>query len=94
VDSVSRNERLLDALNKAELTAEGLAARVEVDPKTVERWITHGRPPYPKHRHRVAVVLGASERWLWPHAIDEDRRARAAESEVVRVHAHRHQIPN
>ena len=93
-DRRERNERLLDALNKAELTPAALAARVSVDPKTVERWITHGRTPYPKHMHQVAAVLGAPERWLWEHAIDEERRAHAAQSEVVRVYAHRHQIPN
>lgn len=91
---MSRNERLLEALNKAALTPEGLADRVSVDPKTVERWITQGRTPYPRHRHQLAATLGAPERWLWPDAIDDERRAHAAQSEVVRVYAHRHQIPN
>ncbi len=88
-----RNERLLDALNHAALTPAGLAARIGVDPKTVERWITRGRPPYPRHRHDTAVHLGQPETWLWPDAIGAQRREDAARSEVVRVYPHRSQIP-
>jgi excisionase family DNA binding protein len=90
---LSRNERLLDALNRAALTPTTLAEQLAVDQKTVERWITQGRIPYPRHRHQLAAALREPERWLWPHAVDDDRRANAARSEVVRVYAHRHQIP-
>jgi transcriptional regulator with XRE-family HTH domain len=90
---MSRNERLLDALNRAALTPDTLAERIAVDPKTVERWITQSRVPYPRHRHRLAAALGESERWLWPDAVDDERREHAARSEVITVYAHRHQIP-
>ncbi len=42
-----------------------LARMVEVDPKTVERWITLGRTPHPRHRWKASLVLGIDESELW-----------------------------
>jgi len=90
---VSCNERLLDAMNRATTTPVALAERIAVDPKTVERWVTQGRVPYPRHRHELAALLGESEAWLWPDAYSADRVGQAARSEVVTVYGHRYQIP-
>ena len=49
------NDRLRDALLNKGLTPEAIAERLAVDPKTVERWITTGRTPYPRYRHAIGV---------------------------------------
>jgi hypothetical protein len=91
---VPTNERLLDAIARRGYTPASLAARLGVDPKTVERWVAQGRLPYPRHRHRIAALLGETELWLWPNSVDDERRDHAARSEVVRVYAHRYQVPD
>ncbi|MFC9440551.1 hypothetical protein [Nocardia sp. NPDC057030] len=62
----SPNDRLRRAVFDARLTPQQLARTVEVDPKTVERWITQGRIPYPVHQFAVAVAVGVPEKELWP----------------------------
>lgn len=49
------NDRLRAALLERGVTIAELAA-VQVDPKTVERWITKGRAPYRRHRYAVATT--------------------------------------
>jgi transcriptional regulator with XRE-family HTH domain len=66
------NDRLRAALKNAGLDAEQLADAVQVDYKTVQRWIS-GRVPYSKHRARVAAALGVTERELWPEAAVEPK---------------------
>jgi hypothetical protein len=51
------NDRLRDAMLKQGLTPAGIAEHIAVDPKTVERWITQDRSPYPRHRHAIAALL-------------------------------------
>ncbi|QGN34503.1 hypothetical protein [Microlunatus sp. Gsoil 973] len=51
---------------EAEVTPARLAQLVEVDSKTVQRWLTENRIPYPITRHRVARALGHEETYLWP----------------------------
>jgi transcriptional regulator with XRE-family HTH domain len=87
------NERLRDALMRNGLTLDQVARAVNVDPKTVERWITKGRTPYPKHRHKIAAMARESEGYLWPQAIAPERKAETAAAEVVRVFPHRNAIP-
>jgi transcriptional regulator with XRE-family HTH domain len=48
------------------LTIGDLAARVSVDPKTVERWISPGRTPRLRHQRAVATVLGREITDFWP----------------------------
>lgn len=60
------NESLRHALLRARLSEEDVAARLEVDPKTVRRWL-EGRQPYPRHRLVLATMLGLDEADLWPH---------------------------
>lgn len=87
------NDRLRDSMLKNGLTPLAIAAHLGVDPKTVERWITQDRSPYPKHRHAIAALLRESESYLWPHALSPDRSAQAAQSEVVTVYPRRSAVP-
>jgi hypothetical protein len=87
------NDRLRDALMANRLTPLDLASDLGVDPKTVERWITHGRAPYPRHRHAIAARVGESEAYLWPDALTPERQEQAALSEIVRVYPHRAHVP-
>ena len=89
---MATNERLRDALMRSGMDLADLAAQLAVDPKTVERWITKGRSPYPKTRAKAAAVLGESQSYLWPDALSEERRDEVSESEVVRVYPRRSQI--
>ncbi len=87
------NDRLRDALGKAGVTASMLAEQLEVDPKTVERWVSTGRAPQPRNRGRIAALLGESEGWLWPNALSPDRVGEIARSEVVQVFPQRALVP-
>jgi transcriptional regulator with XRE-family HTH domain len=87
------NDRLRDALIRHGLTPDEMADTLGVDPKTVERWVTQGRIPYPRHRHAIAATLGESERYLWPNALSPDEASDAARSELVELYPHRHAIP-
>ncbi|QBS43560.1 sigma-70 region 4 domain-containing protein [Nocardia sp. CS682] len=86
------NDRLRDALQRNGLDIAQIAQQTEVDEKTVERWITRGRTPYPRHRRTIAALVRESENYLWPDAVSPQRRAEAAESEVVKVYPHRNSI--
>lgn len=86
------NQRLRDALLRNGMTIEDAAGQAGVDPKTVERWITTGRTPYPKHRHRIATLLGEAGSYLWPDALDVETSVEVAESEVVQVYPNRNAV--
>ncbi|KAA2252156.1 XRE family transcriptional regulator [Solihabitans fulvus] len=87
------NERLRDALLRNGLDLDHVAKATGTDPKTVERWITRGRTPYPRHRHTIASMVRETENYLWPDAVAPERKAEIAESEVVKVYPHRNSIP-
>jgi transcriptional regulator with XRE-family HTH domain len=82
------NETLCRALLQARLTEEDVAARLQVDPKTVRRWL-EGRVPYLRHRWAIAAMLGADETDLWPQL----RTARTRPDEVLAVYPHRDTVP-
>ena len=88
------NERLRDALNRSGISTDDIATKLDVDPKTVERWVTQGRAPYRKHRSRVAALLRETERYLWPEALDPQGAAAVDESELVKLYAHRNDVPH
>jgi hypothetical protein len=90
---VTANDRLRDSLSTNGLSPQTLAARLAVDPKTVERWITQGRTPYPRHRREIAALVKESEAYLWPTALAPERRMEAAASEIVHVYPHRAGVP-
>jgi transcriptional regulator with XRE-family HTH domain len=87
------NERLRDALLRHGLGLDQVARATSVDPKTVERWISKGRLPYPKHRRAIAAMVRESENYLWPDAIAPERKAEIGGSEIVQVYPHRHSVP-
>lgn len=60
------NENLCRALLQAGLTEEDIASGLQVDPKTVRRWL-EGRVPYLRHRWALATMVGLNEADLWPH---------------------------
>src|SRR6476660_3269566 len=74
-------------------TPAAIAEQIGVDPKTVERWVTQDRNPYPKHRHAIAALVRESESYLWPAAMTSERAARVAESEIVKVYPRRSAVP-
>lgn len=80
------NPYLRAALLEAGFTYEGLASRLFVDPKTVERWVTEpGRRPYARHAHAVAQILGCDVWDLWP-AQRPDTAPDPAESAAPLLH--------
>lgn len=87
------NQRLRDSLLRNGLDFDHVAKATGVDPKTVERWITQDRTPYPRHRHAIAALVKETETYLWPDAIAPDKKKEINESEVVQVYPHRHAIP-
>ena len=87
------NDRLRTALLERGVTPAELAAALEVDPKSVERWIS-GRTPYRRHRYAVAAQLGVDEAYLWPDALTRDQMANASESEIINVYPHRWAVPS
>jgi transcriptional regulator with XRE-family HTH domain len=87
------NERLRDALLRNGLSYEHVSKVTGVDHKTVERWITKGRTPYPRHRHAIASLVKETETYLWPDAVTPDRKAEVTESELVKLYPHRNSIP-
>jgi transcriptional regulator with XRE-family HTH domain len=87
------NERLRDAILRNGLDLEHIAKATDVDPKTVERWITKGRTPYPRHRRTIAAMVRESESYLWPDAIAPERKAEIGGSELVKLYPHRYDMP-
>ncbi len=87
------NERLRALLLERGETPAKLAEAVQVDAKTVERWITKGRIPYRKNRYDVAAFFGVDESYIWPDALDRDQVMAVSESEIVAVYPHRTEVP-
>ena len=59
------NERLRNAMIAAHMDVDSLTKALNVDPKTVQRWLK-GRVPHPRHRWEVAKLLKEREDFLWP----------------------------
>lgn len=64
------NERLRAAIRQKGLDPDQLSVLVQVDVKTVYRWLG-GRTPRPRYRAKVARALERDERQLWPDAAIE-----------------------
>jgi lambda repressor-like predicted transcriptional regulator/transposase len=77
------NDRLRTAIQDAGLQPQQLADQLQVDIKTVQRWLA-GRTPYPRHRHQIARALGVEKDELWPGLAVE---ATAAEDAPEHGHA-------
>ncbi len=87
------NERLRALLLERGVTPAKLAEAVQVDAKTIERWIVKSRTPYRRHRYAVAAFFSVDESFLWPEALNSDEVAAASESEIVSVYPHRWAVP-
>lgn len=87
------NDRLRDSILRHGLTPASVAEKIGVDTKTVERWITQDRTPYPRHRHAIAALLRESESYLWPNAVTPEKASRIGQSEVVQLYSRRSSVP-
>jgi transcriptional regulator with XRE-family HTH domain len=85
------NEPLRQALLRARLREDDVAARLGVDPKTVRRWLS-GRVPYANNRVALADLVGAAEADLWPDA-GGPFNTRARPEELGAIYPHRWAIP-
>jgi hypothetical protein len=68
-----------------------VAARLAVDPKTVQRWLT-GRVPYPRHRAALVDITGWMARDLWPRLAQPIEPE--AEHEVRVAYPYRSAVPS
>ncbi|MFC6706858.1 DUF5919 domain-containing protein [Flexivirga alba] len=88
------NERLRAAIASAGLTLEEVGDRVEVDAKTVERWISTGRVPHATNRFAVATLVGKCTEFLWPSTLSEARTRSVSEAEFVMIYPSRGAVPS
>lgn len=86
------NERLRAAMAASGWTYSALADRVEVDPKSVERWVNLGRTPRRATAMLAAETLGEDVHALWP-ALRQARPARAVSPELVALYDQRADLP-
>ncbi|MFE5208787.1 XRE family transcriptional regulator [Streptomyces sp. NPDC056600] len=73
-------------------TYAALAQAVEVDPKSVERWVNLGRIPRRVTAFQAAKALGEDVHALWP-ALRQARPARAISPELVGLYEKRADVP-
>jgi hypothetical protein len=86
------NNLLVRALRSAGVDVVDVAARLSVDPKTVQRWIS-GRVPYPRHRDALVGLTGWSAHELWP-SLPHPVEPSAIADEVRIVYPHRSAAPS
>jgi transcriptional regulator with XRE-family HTH domain len=67
------SQELKNALRDHGLTPEEFAEVIQVDPKSVQRWLTGAATPYPRHRARIARALDCGEHDLWPEQRTQDQ---------------------
>ncbi|MBO0856178.1 MAG: XRE family transcriptional regulator [Nocardia sp.] len=87
------NERLRGAMAAKNLTKHALAERLDVNTKTIERWITQDRCPHPPLRLETARILGCDETYLWPELLAGTRSTTASLSEIVQIWPTRPEVP-
>ncbi|GAA4117790.1 XRE family transcriptional regulator [Knoellia locipacati] len=87
------NDRLKSAIRSAGLTSQELSERIQVDPKTIDRWVASGRQPHAANRRRLALALGADEDFLWPNALSDSQIQEVSQSELVHIYTSRAMIP-
>jgi hypothetical protein len=85
------NESLRQAMMRARLREDDVAAQLGVDPKTVRRWL-NGRVPYPSSRAALADLIGADEADLWPN-VSGPLSGRVRPEELGAIYPHRWAIP-
>ncbi len=82
---------LTRALRSSGLDVADVAARLAVDPKTVQRWLA-GRVPYPRHRQALAEMTGWPAHDLWPDVVRRGE-PEPAPDEVRLIYPHRSAVP-
>ncbi|NGO79191.1 helix-turn-helix domain-containing protein [Streptomyces sp. YC504] len=87
------NERLRSALLAQNMTVQQLAEEIQVNPKTVERWITQGKVPYRRHQYATASALSVDVMTLWDDERSLDSATDLSKAEIVTVYPHRHVVP-
>lgn len=87
------NERLRSAIQSNGMTYEALAEVIQVDPKTVERWVSQDRRPHRRHRLLVSQLVKENEGFLWPDTSKDPRTVAATEAEFVTLYASRGAVP-
>ncbi|WP_228982448.1 XRE family transcriptional regulator [Streptomyces sp. DH12] len=87
------NERLRSALLARGATALELAEAIQVNPKTVERWITQGKVPYRRHQYATAAFLKVDVTTLWDDSRAVETATDLSKAEIVTVYPHRHMVP-
>ncbi|MFF8944285.1 XRE family transcriptional regulator [Streptomyces sp. NPDC014864] len=87
------NERLRSALLARGMTVQSLADELQVNAKTVERWITQGKVPYRRHQYAAATALQVDVTTLWEDDRNVDSTADLTKAEISTVYPHRHMVP-
>ncbi|MFH8793289.1 XRE family transcriptional regulator [Streptomyces sp. NPDC017941] len=89
------NERLRGAIVDQNLTLDGVAARLGVAPKTVERWINDPeRKPYRRFQYATASLLKREVSYLWPDERTSAEVTASGNAELVRLYPHRSVVPH
>lgn len=72
-----------------------LAQQIDIDEKSVERWITKDRQPHRRNQRRAADALGVSPSYLWPDGNHQDAYVGAAiaRSEIIGTYPNRASVP-
>ncbi|WP_119726727.1 XRE family transcriptional regulator [Thermomonospora amylolytica] len=86
------NDALRRALADAGLSEDDIAARLDVDPKTVRRWVA-GRVPYPRYRSELARLLETEETALWPRLKMSRPTVEQPGAEIIATYPHRASVP-
>ena len=67
------------------MTAAALADAVQVDPKSVSRWLAEDRIPHPPTRQKVAATLQQQETFLWPELLADSDGCTSGLVDIERV---------
>lgn len=87
------NDSLRNALAHRGWTSADLAQKIELDEKTVERWITKDRRPHRRNQRLAAEALELSIDQLWPDDTRHDVAAAGAHAEIVGIYPNRASVP-
>lgn len=87
------NERLRGAMVSANVTIQGLADRLGLDVKSVERWLTSDRTPHARNAHAAAKILAADAYRLWPGLEVRHRSQPTPRDELVACYPSRGVVP-
>jgi hypothetical protein len=74
------------------LDVRAVAEAMNVDLKTIRRWMA-GRRPYPHHRKALAALLKQDQSFLWPEAMGLSNVIGVGAVELVLLYPHRSDVP-